>query len=223
MKGLRGSHCQDRGPPMTPRGGYAEFPAVGGVNPPGPHGIILAGNGQLMSKGHDTELAYLVIREGTKWTDVFRLVPGRTVTIGRAATNQIIIKDERCQPQPRRSVSDRRAVDAAGLGEPQRDHGRDAGAIQGDYCLTPGDIVRIAQCQLAFVHDLSKAFPEAQQRTGARGRGAVRGISDPSRSRSDQRRRAGRSGDRRPGRRMSRLMSPANRRRSRTVAARRGT
>ena len=40
--------------------------------------------------------AYLVIREGTKWTDVFRLVPGRTVTIGRAATNQIVIKDERC-------------------------------------------------------------------------------------------------------------------------------
>ena len=40
-------------------------------------------------------LAYLVIREGTKWTDVFRLVPGRTVTIGRAATNQIVVKDDR--------------------------------------------------------------------------------------------------------------------------------
>ena len=41
-------------------------------------------------------LAYLVIREGSKWTDVFRLVPGRTVTVGRAGTNQIVIKDERC-------------------------------------------------------------------------------------------------------------------------------
>ena len=41
-------------------------------------------------------LAYLVIREGYKWTDVFRLVPGRTVTVGRAGTNQIVIKDERC-------------------------------------------------------------------------------------------------------------------------------
>ena len=29
-------------------------------------------------------LAYLVIREGSKWTDVFRLVEGRTITIGRA-------------------------------------------------------------------------------------------------------------------------------------------
>ena len=41
-------------------------------------------------------LAYLVVREGPKWTDVFRLVEGRTVTIGRAPTNQIVIKDDRC-------------------------------------------------------------------------------------------------------------------------------
>ena len=41
-------------------------------------------------------LAYLVIREGSKWTDVYRLVPGQTVTIGRSATNQIVVKDERC-------------------------------------------------------------------------------------------------------------------------------
>ena len=41
-------------------------------------------------------LAYLVIREGSKWTDVFRLVPGQSVTIGRAPTNQIVVKDERC-------------------------------------------------------------------------------------------------------------------------------
>ena len=40
--------------------------------------------------------AYLVIREGTKWTDVVRMVEGRTVMIGRAPTNQIVIKDERC-------------------------------------------------------------------------------------------------------------------------------
>ena len=42
------------------------------------------------------QLAYLVIREGSKWSDVFRLVPGQSVTVGRAPTNQIVIKDERC-------------------------------------------------------------------------------------------------------------------------------
>src|SRR6185369_7918548 len=41
-------------------------------------------------------LAYLVIREGPKWTDVFRLVAGQSVTIGRAPTSQIVVKDERC-------------------------------------------------------------------------------------------------------------------------------
>ena len=44
-------------------------------------------------------LAYLVIREGSNWTDVFRLVPGQTVTIGRAPTNQVILKDDRCSRQ----------------------------------------------------------------------------------------------------------------------------
>lgn len=40
--------------------------------------------------------AYLVIREGSKWTDVFRLVDGESVTVGRAPTNAIVVKDERC-------------------------------------------------------------------------------------------------------------------------------
>ena len=40
--------------------------------------------------------AYLIIREGSKWADVFRLVPGESVTIGRGPTNAILVKDERC-------------------------------------------------------------------------------------------------------------------------------
>ena len=40
--------------------------------------------------------AYLIIREGSKWADVIRLVPGESVTIGRAPTNTIVVKDERC-------------------------------------------------------------------------------------------------------------------------------
>ncbi len=116
---------------------------------------------KLMSKGHEKQLAYLVIREGTKWTDVFRLVSGRTVTIGRAATNQIIVKDERC------SRSHAEVFLTAGqwtLRDLESRNGTMVGSkrIHGDYPLTPGDVVRIAQCQLAFVHDLSKAFPETK-------------------------------------------------------------
>ncbi len=105
-------------------------------------------------------LAYLVIREGTKWTDVYRLIPGRTVTIGRAATNQIVIKDERASrnhaevflTQGKWTVRDLESRNGTFVGERQ---------VRGDYPLEPGEIVRIAQCQLAYVHDLSQAFAAA--------------------------------------------------------------
>jgi transcriptional regulator with GAF, ATPase, and Fis domain len=104
-------------------------------------------------------LAYLVIREGSKWTDVFRLVPGRTVTIGRAATNQIIVKDERCSRNHAEifltngnwTLRDLDSRNGTMVGDRP---------VKGDCTLNPGDVIRISQCQLAFVHDLSKAFPD---------------------------------------------------------------
>jgi Nif-specific regulatory protein len=105
-------------------------------------------------------LAYLVIREGSKWSDVFRLVAGRTVTIGRAPTNQIVIKDERCSrhhaeiffSQDKWTLRDLESRNGTNVGD-QRVHG--------DRELAPGDIIRIAHAQLCFVHDLSAAFPES--------------------------------------------------------------
>ncbi|HVC93025.1 MAG TPA: sigma 54-interacting transcriptional regulator [Pirellulales bacterium] len=105
-------------------------------------------------------LAYLVIREGSKWTDVFRLIPGQSVTIGRAPTNQIVIKDERCSrchaelfiTEGRwtlRDLDSRNGTSVAGT------------LIQGDVPLSAGDIIRIGNSQLAFVHDLSKAFHDS--------------------------------------------------------------
>jgi len=106
-------------------------------------------------------LAYLVIREGTKWADVFRLVPGQAVTIGRAPTNQIVIKDERCSRCHAeifysenqwilRDLDSRNGTAVANT------------RVKGDYVLHAGDIVRIGQSQLRFVHDLTKAFSESQ-------------------------------------------------------------
>ncbi len=106
-------------------------------------------------------LAYLVIREGTKWADVFRLVPGQAVTIGRAPTNQIVVKDERCSRCHAeiffsegewilRDLDSRNGTAVANT------------RIRGDYILRAGDVVRIGQSQLRFVHDLTKAFTEAQ-------------------------------------------------------------
>ena len=105
-------------------------------------------------------LAYLVIREGSKWTDVFRLIPGQSVTIGRAPTNQIVIKDERCSrchaeiflTQGEWTLRDLESRNGTAIGSQ---------LIRGDHVLKPGDTIRIGQSQLVFVHDLSKAFSDA--------------------------------------------------------------
>ncbi len=105
-------------------------------------------------------LAYLVIREGAKWTDVFRLVAGQTVTIGRAPTNQIVLKDDRCSrthaevfiTQGNWVIRDLDSRNGTLVGNE---------AVRGDRVLEAGDIVRIGQSQLAFVHDLAAAFPDS--------------------------------------------------------------
>ncbi|MCH2130452.1 MAG: sigma 54-interacting transcriptional regulator [Pirellulaceae bacterium] len=105
-------------------------------------------------------IAYLVIREGSKWTDVFRLIPGRTVTVGRAPTNQIVIKDERCSrhhveiflTQGTWTLRDLDSRNGTILGED---------SVKGDVSLQPGDVVHIAHAQLAFVNDLSAAFTDS--------------------------------------------------------------
>ena len=105
-------------------------------------------------------MAYLVVREGPKWTDVFRLIEGRTVTIGRAPSNQIVIKDERCSRYHAEVFSSQgrwtlRDLDSRNGTELSGDR------IQGDHSLEPGEVFKIAHAQLAFVNDLSNAFPES--------------------------------------------------------------
>lgn len=107
-----------------------------------------------------SKLAYLVKREGTKWSDVFRLIPGQTVTIGRAPSNRIVIKDERCSrnhaeiftSEGQWVLRDLESRNGTIIGE---------NLIRGDSPLNPGDIIRIGSCQLAFVHDLQSAFPDS--------------------------------------------------------------
>lgn len=105
-------------------------------------------------------LAYLVIREGAKWTDVFRLIPGQTVTIGRAPTNQIVVRDDRCS----RYHAEIFLADGKWTVRDLESHNGttiDNHPIAGDHVLSPGDVVRIGRSQMAFVHDLSKAFPDS--------------------------------------------------------------
>ncbi|MEN6457461.1 MAG: sigma 54-interacting transcriptional regulator [Thermoguttaceae bacterium] len=103
------------------------------------------------------QFAYLVIREGAKWSDVFRLVPGQSVTIGRAPTCQIVLKDERCS---RNHVEVFLSGEQWTLRDLDSRNGTIVGnqLVRGDWVLNPGDVIRIGRTQLAFVHKLSDAF-----------------------------------------------------------------
>lgn len=104
-----------------------------------------------------SQLAYLVIREGAKWSDVFRLVPGQSVTIGRAPTNQIVLKDERCS---RNHAEVFLSSGSWTLRDLESRNGTMVGAemVRGDWPLKPGDMIRIGHTQLVFVYKLSEAF-----------------------------------------------------------------
>ena len=104
-----------------------------------------------------SQFAYLVIREGAKWSDVFRLIPGQSVTVGRAPTSQIVLNDERCS---RNHVEIFLSSGQWTLRDLESRNGTFVGnqMIRGDCALKPGDIIRIGRTQLLFVHKLSDAF-----------------------------------------------------------------
>ena len=119
-------------------------------------------------------IAYLVIRDGTKWSDVYRLIPGRTVTIGRASNNQIVVREDQAsrhhaeifQNEGRWVVRDLNSRNGTAVGEDR---------LVGDHLLSPGDIIWIAGTQLAFVNDLSTAYQNKPSRP-ARGQETVPGL-----------------------------------------------
>ncbi|MFP6659673.1 MAG: sigma 54-interacting transcriptional regulator, partial [Pirellulales bacterium] len=105
-------------------------------------------------------LAYLIIREGTKWTDVYRLVPGQAVTIGRAPTNHVVVKDERCS---RNHAEIFLSGDHWIVRDLDSRNGTfvDGDRLEEDFTLKPEDVIRIGGFQMKYVHDVSKAFPES--------------------------------------------------------------
>ena len=103
--------------------------------------------------------AYLIIRDGTKWADVVRLVPGESVTMGRAPTNTVVVKDERC------SRNHAEVFHTQGLWKIRDLDSRNGTLVSGerlsgDHTLELGDILQIGNSHLAYVEDLTQAFPE---------------------------------------------------------------
>ena len=97
--------------------------------------------------------AYLVVRDGDKWKDVFRLAPGQVMTIGRAPTNRIVIRSEM-------SSRNHCEIFQAGPMWILRDLGSrngttvDGHRISGDWELEEGQTIQLGTCDIIFTHEL---------------------------------------------------------------------
>ena len=119
--------------------------------------------------------AYLVIRDGSKWSDVFRLIPGRTVTIGRSPTNQVVIREEQASRQHAELfqtdgqwvIRDLNSRNGTAVGDER---------LTGDRPLEPGDVIWISKAQLVFVHDLSSAYDKKLISRGEIGDATIVGL-----------------------------------------------
>lgn len=110
--------------------------------------------------------AYLLIRDGSSWRDVFRLMPGKVTTIGRAPTNRIVVSDEVCsrnhceifQNGPHWTLRDLNSRNGTQVnGEP----------VTSDWELEDGEIIQIGECEIGFTYDISKPFrPFVEGRDG---------------------------------------------------------
>ncbi len=104
-----------------------------------------------------SQQAYLIIRHGSRWSDVLKLIPGQMIVAGRSSENQIAVRDER--------VSRRHAeISHQKGGWIVRDLGSrngtqvDRAAVIGEHPLAEGETIRIADCEMVFTHNLAGAF-----------------------------------------------------------------
>lgn len=114
---------------------------------------------------------YLVVRQGNKWRDVYRLTPGQVMTIGRAPTNRLVLRDEVCS-------RNHCEVFLSGDEWYVRDLGSRNGtlvggkAITGDQKLLSGSVLQIGASEVAFTFDLELPLPEVSESVTPRPEGS---------------------------------------------------
>lgn len=104
-------------------------------------------------------IAYLVVREGNKWRDVYRLVPGQVTTVGRSGDNRIVLHNEICSRHHCEIFMQGQAWKIRDLGS-RNGTTLNGVPIQGDRELQPGQFITIGPSQIVFTDELSEAFPQ---------------------------------------------------------------
>lgn len=114
----------------------------------------------------NNQSAYLIIRQGNRWTDVFRLESSQKLIVGRASSNEIPVSDERAS----RRHAEISFMDGNWL---LRDLGSrngtllDGSKIDAPKVLSPGNQITVASCRMTFVHSLTDYVPPTNDPEGA--------------------------------------------------------
>ncbi len=111
--------------------------------------------------------AYLVVRRDDGFGDVFPLTPGQTCTLGRAASNRIVLKDDLCSrehaeissAEGRWRVRDLNSLNGTRV---------NGAAVETDRELAPNDEVQLGRTRFLFVEDMSQLpdLPQPDERSG---------------------------------------------------------
>jgi len=101
--------------------------------------------------------AYLVLRQGGKWTDVLRLTSGETTVIGRSNQAQIVIRSEQCSRAHAEIVAQEGGWTIRDLGS-RNGTLLDGVPLQGASPFAFGQTITIAGCQMTLVRHATDAF-----------------------------------------------------------------
>lgn len=110
-------------------------------------------------------IAYLVVRDGNKWRDVYPLTPGQLMTVGRAPTNRLVLQDEICS-------RNHCEIFQSGSGWVLRDLGSRNGTllngkqVVGDIPLSPGDMIQMGVTEFIYTLDLAETLSKRIEKRG---------------------------------------------------------
>ncbi|MBU6236951.1 MAG: sigma 54-interacting transcriptional regulator [Planctomycetes bacterium] len=104
--------------------------------------------------------AYLIIRQGNRWSDVFRLEKGVRLVVGRASSNAIPVPDERASRKHAEIYCEDNIWRVQDLGS-RNGTLVDGKRIEAPHTLIPGEQILVASCLMTFVHSLEEFIPPA--------------------------------------------------------------
>jgi Nif-specific regulatory protein len=138
-------------------------------------------NGPSAPAAEGIQETYLVVREGARWRDIFRLVPGSVVTVGRDSSNHVVLRDDRCSRRHCTFYEDHSIWMIRDLG------GRNGtfvnGArVEGTCALEEGALIRIGATELLLTNDISRLLdrPASDDRHTARDTSPIEAGEDES-------------------------------------------